>query len=197
MPSFATLAPLPNEDPKRQAVLAGALHVFTRYGYQRTSMADLAAAAKLSRPALYLLYKNKADVFCSLAHMLFAQALNAAYQAWPEEKDPIDGLTSAILAKDLPFFRLLKTSPHGAEIIATGENLSAALVREFEKDFAAFLSERLHCLGPAHIIERLARMLTGACHGLKHTAIDEADFVHNVALLVKLLIAGLRNKAWE
>jgi AcrR family transcriptional regulator len=186
---------LHSADPRRHSVLLGAFHVFTRYGYQRTSMADIASAAKLSRPALYLLYKNKADVFCSLAQSLFTQALQAAQSAWPAQADPISGLSAAILAKDLPFFQLLKMSPHGAEIIATGESLSAALVRDYEARFALLVTERLEPFGPLETIERLARLLSSACHGLKHTAHDEEDFKQSVALLARLLIEGLRTRS--
>ena len=45
-------------DPKRAHVLGCATKVFLAYGFARTTMDDIARAAEMSRPALYLLFKN-------------------------------------------------------------------------------------------------------------------------------------------
>ncbi|HEY6868410.1 MAG TPA: helix-turn-helix domain-containing protein, partial [Novosphingobium sp.] len=44
-------------------VLEAAAAQFMRYGYARTTMGDIAVAAGMSRPSLYLLYPGKAEVF--------------------------------------------------------------------------------------------------------------------------------------
>ena len=41
-------------DPKRARILDGAMKVFLAYGYSRVTMDDIARAAEVSRPALYL-----------------------------------------------------------------------------------------------------------------------------------------------
>jgi AcrR family transcriptional regulator len=48
---------------KRDKILAAALDVFVRYGYKRVTMNDIAAAAGISRPALYLVFESKEDIF--------------------------------------------------------------------------------------------------------------------------------------
>jgi AcrR family transcriptional regulator len=48
---------------KRHAVITTAADVFRRYGFERTTMADIAKAAGMSRPALYLVFPTKLDVF--------------------------------------------------------------------------------------------------------------------------------------
>jgi AcrR family transcriptional regulator len=60
-------------DDKRARILEGALGVFLAYGFARTTMDDIAKAAQLSRPALYLLYKNKADIYRAITHCIFEQ----------------------------------------------------------------------------------------------------------------------------
>jgi len=44
---------------KREKVLEAALGVFLRYGYKRVTMNDIAEAARISRPALYLVFDSK------------------------------------------------------------------------------------------------------------------------------------------
>ena len=51
---------------KEERVLETAEGVFTRYGYARTTMGDLARSAGLSRPALYLLFPDKEAVFAGV-----------------------------------------------------------------------------------------------------------------------------------
>ena len=46
---------------KREAVFGVAADVFAQYGVRRTAMNDIAQAAGISRPALYLMVENKED----------------------------------------------------------------------------------------------------------------------------------------
>ncbi len=60
-----------DSDPKAAAILEAAFQTFFQYGVKRATMDDIARAAGMSRPALYLVYKNKADIFraCVLSMM--------------------------------------------------------------------------------------------------------------------------------
>ena len=66
---------------KRKKIRDNAKSVFLRYGFQRTSMDDIAKAAGMSRPALYLIYKNKEDIYCDILQALAAEGILAAEQA--------------------------------------------------------------------------------------------------------------------
>ena len=50
-------------DEREARLLEAAVGVFSRYGFRRTTMGDLAQAAGISRPALYLRYCNKERIF--------------------------------------------------------------------------------------------------------------------------------------
>ena len=50
-------------DDKKSRILAAARSVFLSYGYKRVNMNDIAEAAGVSRPALYVLFKNKEEIF--------------------------------------------------------------------------------------------------------------------------------------
>ena len=50
---------------KRERVADAALIVFQRYGFARTTMSDIAEAVGMSRPALYLLFPNKEEIFAA------------------------------------------------------------------------------------------------------------------------------------
>ncbi|QGQ96150.1 TetR/AcrR family transcriptional regulator [Paenibacillus psychroresistens] len=50
-------------DKKKLHILSTALDVFFKYGYNRVSMNEIAEAAGISRPGLYLYFKSKKEIF--------------------------------------------------------------------------------------------------------------------------------------
>jgi len=175
---------LSNEARTREsAVVAAALTAFARHGYARATMADIAAAAGVSRPWLYTVFANKAAVFRALAETLMADAIAAAEAAWPADAPMAEGLAAALLAKDLGIHRLLAATPHAGEILAEAENLAADLHRDSAVRFLALVTARL---GDA----ALARLVVNAADGLKHAGLDEATYVADVRRLATLLTAA-------
>lgn len=149
-------------------------------------MADIAAAAGMSRPALYLLFPGKEAVFRAVAEALLLDAAVAAENAWPKGKVVADGLAAAILAKDLPIQRLCNASPHADEILAVARKLTADLHEASDERFAALLKRRLDKAG--HDQPRaLARMLVNAAAGLKHAGLPEEDYIADVHRLAALV----------
>ncbi|HEY8129307.1 MAG TPA: helix-turn-helix domain-containing protein, partial [Hyphomicrobium sp.] len=55
--------------------LAAARQVFLRYGYRRVTMGDIADAAKMSRPALYLVIPSKEEIFTAVLAQTFSEML--------------------------------------------------------------------------------------------------------------------------
>jgi AcrR family transcriptional regulator len=56
---------------RRKAIVAAARTCFLRYGYGKVSLADIAGEARISRPLLYLVYKNKEDIFKAVFAALY------------------------------------------------------------------------------------------------------------------------------
>jgi AcrR family transcriptional regulator len=175
-------------DMRRAAILNAAKTVFSLYGYQRASMADIAQAAGLSRPALYEHFRSKEDVFRTLATALSDAAIEAAEAAWPEGAGFTEGLTAAVLAKDLEFFRLIHLSPHGAEILAQHQALTGALHRDLRDRFAQLVSRRA---GGGDDAELLGLTIAHAMEGLKSGAASEDEFVATTRRLCAALGAGV------
>ncbi len=167
-------------EAKRAALLEAAKEAFSRYGYRRTSMADVAAIARVSRPALYLHFRDKADLFRALARALTDAALEAAEAAWPKGAGFAEGFAAAALAKDLEFFRLIHLSPHGAEIVDAHAALTQDLHDEIEARFSRLVAARA---GGGRAARTLGLALARALEGLKRGAKDEAEFIATVRAL--------------
>ena len=177
-------------DSMTRRILGAAMTLFARHGFQRTSMADVAGEAGVSRATLYVRFRDKPALFAGLAESVVTDALAAAAAAWTPGVDLATGLEAMILAKDLPFFRLLNASPHGAELMAVDAELTRVQVKRLDDGFVALLTQRAADAaaagadlsafgGPGGFGTFLA--IAGA--GLKHESRTEADYLAAVARL--------------
>jgi len=166
------------------------MQAFVRFGYRRAAMADIAAAAGISRPLLYTVFPNKAAVFQALAEMLLGQAAEAAEAAWPETAPVATGLRAAILARDLAIHRLLAQTPHAAEILAETESLTQQLHQASAARFRALTAARLTAAGDRRA-DDTARLIANAADGLKHAGVSEATYIADVERLARLVAAGV------
>jgi AcrR family transcriptional regulator len=179
----------------QESLLEAALTVFSRYGFRMTTMALLAEAGGLSRPALYLRYANKSAVFAAVAEDLVSRALKSAEAAWRTEADLADNLSNLLLAKDLPLFRLIKTTPHGAELLSVDANLTAHAVRTLNSGAINHLASRLDALAKSGRIrldgydsaEDFARQINALAGGLKHEFSDEDSYAKAVKSFTRLI----------
>ncbi len=122
--------------------MAAALELFARHGFQRTSMAQVAESAGISRATLYARFRDKRALFEGLATGLVADALRLAREAWLPEADLAANLEAAILAKDLPLHHLRHASAHGADVLASNVTSVQQHGRVLEAGFVEFLTAR-------------------------------------------------------
>jgi AcrR family transcriptional regulator len=128
-------APRPaSEDARRARILEGATRVFLAYGFQRTTMDDIARAAEVSRPALYLQFRNKTDIYRALAKEFLDRVLAAAREGLAREAPLSERLFAAVecaLDKTLE----IEASPHGADILDMKTSLAADIVTAGRAEF--------------------------------------------------------------
>ncbi|WP_405990036.1 TetR/AcrR family transcriptional regulator [Streptomyces sp. NBC_00986] len=84
---------------KRDDMVTAAVDVFSRYGFRQTSMELLAQAAGVSRPALYLHFANKQDVFAAVAARVTDLMTAAAHRARDAEGTPADQVYGVLAVK--------------------------------------------------------------------------------------------------
>jgi AcrR family transcriptional regulator len=104
-------------DPKDAAILRSAFLAFSRYGLRRTSMEDIAKGAGMSRPALYLHYAGKEDIFKALVRRHFAQAEQAVSLVLAAGAGPEKTLLGVLHAIDGDAAEAMLNSPHADEIL--------------------------------------------------------------------------------
>lgn len=120
----------PSIDPKEAAILRAAFECFARYGLRRTSMADIAAGAGMSRPALYLRYAGKDDIFNALVRTHFERSEKAVESVLAKPGPVADVLLAAFHAIDGEAVEAMLNSPHADEILSANGPFSQAAVVE-------------------------------------------------------------------
>lgn len=121
---------IPGVDPKQQQILAAAFDAFSLYGFKRTSMEDIANGAGMSRAALYLHYRNKEDIFRSLAQGYYDMAVAEVSDVLQRDAFPVQALKDAFNAQAGPVFEALLASPHGQELLDAKQTHTSDIVAD-------------------------------------------------------------------
>ncbi|MEO3389089.1 helix-turn-helix domain-containing protein [Mesorhizobium sp. CAU 1741] len=118
-------------DAKRTRILDGALKVFLAYGFGRTTMDDIARAAELSRPALYLVFRNKTDIYRELGRGLLAEVLRRAEMALAGPGTLLERLDHMTCFAFFDLFQHIEESPHGSELFDIKTSLAGDLMADW------------------------------------------------------------------
>ena len=118
---------------RRKAIIDAALECFLQYGFAKTSLDDIAKRAQLSRPLLYLLFKNKEELFVETLRSLYLAEIDSArpvFELQLNKKEKLIQVYEELLIK--PWTRILN-SPSGAEFIEQCHKFFPQLDAEYEK----------------------------------------------------------------
>ena len=179
-------APAGGETDRRRVVLESALETFSRFGYRKTSMDDVAKAAHISRPGLYFLFESKAALFReAVTHALdrdlgviaqqlgdsnlpLAERLIAAFDRWAGSYiGPLTGEVPGISDADPALFgSILDEAPRQFE-----ELVRMAISRTHPADGAA-----------------RTRTLISASIGIKHQVAARVAYLERLEVAVGFLL---------
>ena len=191
---------LDKDESRRAHVIAVAFDVVTRYGFKRTTMDDLAKAAGMSRPALYLLYKNKTDVYRACLED-FIKVTKAYISACFDNADsPVEQVTNALIAGIISPMRKILDTPHGVELLEMKESIADDLahqwIRMLETELEKGLSKavkngKLVLPNESVTTAQIAGFMADAAEGIKHRMTDLDAMEKRLRDLVVLMIAPL------
>ncbi|MEY4231001.1 MAG: hypothetical protein RLZZ362_1850 [Actinomycetota bacterium] len=131
--------------PQRRVIHAAAIAQFSERGFAATSMADIADAAGMSRPALYQYFRNKRDIFASAFVALFDDHVDSALQALKSDGTNARRLEGFLQRFEGDLWELMAASEHSEEIMSaktadTTEEIQRVIAR-LRGGLAAFLAE--------------------------------------------------------
>jgi len=194
---------------KRAAILTAAGEQFNQYGFQKTSMEDIAQRLGVSRASLYSYFSNKDDIFRGVSMAIHERALRRAEQhLFPQASDDAhagieERVTRALMARHSPFQKAVSQSTHGGELFDEYSRLCGDIVRESHDGFQSMLGKALNQAarqGSIHLKasglsgKQAAELLNLSAAGLKHGAPDVPTFQKRLQALVSVFFKGLHAK---
>jgi AcrR family transcriptional regulator len=184
---------------KEEQVLAAAREVFMRYGFKRATMSDLADAAQMSRPALYLIFSSKEEVFRALVTQIFTELLREVREEVSKHEEVADQLTRAFEVWCVHPFEMIQASPDARDILESGYAFATEMTVQAFADFETILSDVLRPLvstqaDPPLSSEQLAHILTTAAQGFKESASSAVQLRQLIKGLITIVLAGLHNQ---
>lgn len=190
------------DDPKRQRILEGATKVFLAYGFGRTTMDDIARAAELSRPALYLVFRNKTDIYRALAAEYLRRSREAAETALAGEGPLLERLDRMVDCAMMEVMAEIETSPHGSELFDMKNSLAGDMVAAWRASMLDLLEAAIADEAGSNGVDLAARgfdarslgaVLLDALDGMKAQVGNRPQELREAALrLVRVITAALR-----
>ena len=140
------------KDEIRARIVSVARKIFTRFGFRKTTMEDIAMASKKGKSSIYYYFKSKEDIFKAVVEKEAEELKNDLKIAISKVEDPIEKLRTFVL------FRMHKLS--------TLTNFYAALKNDY--------------LGNLEFIEKIRkeydRNEINILRSILQTGIDEGKF---------------------
>jgi AcrR family transcriptional regulator len=172
---------------RRGLVLAAALDTFARYGYQKTSMEDVARAAAISRPGLYLLFGSKQELFRAAVTQALDRSLAAVSEVLADTTRPLrDRLLDAF---DRWTGRYIGAMSREVNSIADEyADMLGPAVAEYPTRFAGLLSAALaQSRDTAARSAPVAQTLISTSIGIKHQVTTREAFLERLSTAIDLI----------
>jgi AcrR family transcriptional regulator len=127
---------------RKGLILKAAIPVFGRFGFKKTSVDDIAAAANLSKQGLYLHFSSKAEIFQAAMQKYLKDGLGLVEQELA--RTDISLFQRLMGAMDVWFgCHLVTFTPQSFDVIEVGDHLSGDRVEECKSAFKAKLAKAL------------------------------------------------------
>jgi AcrR family transcriptional regulator len=189
------------QNEKESRVLTAAMTVFLRHGYRRVTMQDIAEEAGISRPALYLIYPNKEEIFKATARRLADESL-AGIRDGLKRFPSVEGkLNFAFELWTVHAFELMRASPDAGDVIDCTHGFARETVAAIDREFESMLLDILEPLkqhGKVHKpvipLSQVAHLLAASAHGYKESAATAPELRSMITGLIKLTLAALQPK---
>lgn len=176
---------------RRSRILGGARAAFLRFGFERSSIADIAAGAGVSRTALYHYFPGKEDVLRAVVDELHAKTLSDAGEALERSQTLGAALTGLLEARFGQMLAVVAESPHGLELMDATNRLTGTATRAADDAFQALVVKALVRHGRAQGADAVADTLVAAARGLMRDGaghVANARFTKRMHRLVGWLI---------
>jgi len=176
---------------KRQRVIEAASVVFRRHGFAKTSMDTIAVEAGMSRPALYLVFPNKEEIFAAAVHHMGELALTALRQGLPQRASLEEKLIFVCEQWAGRGYDRMKENPDSKDLTDPSFQPVREVYEKLQHFLAELLADSVRRSGLRTTPDQVARLITASMRGFKEVAKDSADIRRMLSLQISIFIRGL------
>lgn len=191
-------------DDKQVRVIEAAREQFIRFGFRRTTMGDIAEAAEMSRPALYLVYANKEEIFRAVVGAYCDECISVGREQ-VEEASGLEAQLEAVLRVwVIEPYELVHRSPEAEELYESTHSFTADLreriLSEMEKQLVEVMREA-PVLDAAYLksrkltVKEMARLIAWSSHGMKRLADSVGELKKLLATMVRAHVVVLTGRS--
>lgn len=161
-------------------IIEAAIRTFVRYGAKKTSMADIASEAGVSRQTLYALFGNKDElIVTSIRHVTKARLI-AVQNRWDSISQLSDKLNAYFEETIVKSFELLQSSGDPEDLISGHNAAGKAAIAEAHKEHEALVTDMLmpyakQIGSKGQTVEQLAHFFVTVAMGFKAGASSRSD----------------------
>jgi len=180
-------------DDKKVRVIKAAREVFLKYGYVKATMNDLAKAAGISRPALYLVFAGKEEIFSEVVKYLTIELSNTVKEESQKLNDPMNKLLKVFDVWVFRIYELLSQSEEAKDLYQSSLPFAQECIRDsskmFESDILnALLQFPAGRLNPNITPQEMACVFAEAIPGFKQNSDNAEEIRDKIDLLIKMSI---------
>ena len=176
---------------RRDQIVVAATAVFLRYGHARTTMNDVAEEARISRPALYLVFPRKEDIFAAVTERMIQEKLEQYRTTLPNFKSLREKLHFCCEQWSGVGYDMTHAYPDAKDVFNLDFPPVRSMYAALEDFWAELLRESVAASKLNTTAEELARLLIFSLRGVKEIARDATHMRQLIALQVDILLAAL------
>lgn len=172
---------------RRELVLESALGTFARFGYRKTSMQEVARAARISRPGLYLLFSTKDALFRAAVTRSLERDIAAVERVLANIDRPLAG--RLIESFDRWAGRYIGPLTRDiAVVIEENPDLLGTIVQTTPHRFEGLITDAIAVEQRRESARRLAQTMISTSIGIKHQVDTRDAYLKRFGVAVDLLL---------
>src|SRR3984885_15320867 len=133
--------------PRQAAILAAAVKVFFQFGYRKTSMEDVAAAAEVSRQTLYLQFRHKEGLFRAALEYVTEQMLVSIRRLAGNQNGSVEQTLMGVFEVLYGDLLAVSSQINIEELLVAARSQEESIIPRFEADVISVIADTLKQAG--------------------------------------------------
>lgn len=172
---------------RRIMVLDSAMVTFARFGYRKTSMEEVARAARISRPGLYFLFSSKETLFRAAVTQALNRDITAVEHVLADTGRPLS--ERLVEAFDQWAGRYIgPLTSDVAMVIEDNPDLLGEIIEAPRRRFEELITDAIAIKSGREAAPPVAQTMISASIGLKHQVASREAYLERLEVAIDLLL---------